>query len=330
MNIGITVILGEFNGGSGFGLEDSALNYILYFSFIAIMGIIVLNLFVGIAVGDMNRTLEEADIKQISLRIVYVMKVQDALKYFKKVPILNRIFNMQYTVFCYEKDETRVIKLAYSFVRFLRVRLIKTPEINLVNPQKRLEELVGTLSNSTANNYKAIKEAMDGQMVEVNNKLANSQQRLEDILLESSRKTRSNFESSADDSAAALGSVEEHLKGSQRVIAQQVVAIYNTLEAKFAQTRSSFASRIYNSDRLNRNHFETIMAKLKAILELDITELNGRTNDMRETNLKEFFFIKSLLTVVDKTMDNLKKEVNGLSDVRLEFNSIQYLKLTQI
>lgn len=317
--------MGEFNGGSGFGLEDSALNYILYFSFIAIMGVIVLNLFVGIAVGDMNRTLEEADIKQISLRIVYVMKVQDALKYFKRVPVLNKLFNMQHTVFCYETDETKVIKFAYSFLRFLRTRLIKTPSINLVNQQKRLEELVGTLSSHTANNYKAIKEAMDNQVVEVNNKLANSQQRLEDILLESSRNTRSNFESSADDSASALGSVEEHLKGSQRVIAQQVVQILNILETKFAQTRSSFASRLHNSDKLNRNNFETIMAKLRAILELDITELNERTNNMRETTAKEFFFVKSLLTVVDQTMQNLQKDVNGLS-AKVESNQAQLIQ----
>lgn len=317
--------MGEFNGGSGFGLEDSALNYILYFSFIAIMGIIVLNLFVGIAVGDMNRTLEEADIKQISLRIVYVMKVQDALKYFKRVPVFNKLFNMQHTVFSYETDETKVIKFAYSFLRFLRTRLIKTPSINLVNPQKRLEEMVSHLSSHTANNYKAIKEAMDNQVIEVNNKLANSQQRLEDILLESSRNTRSNFESSADDSASALGSVEEHLKGSQKVIAQQVVQILNILETKFAQTRSSFASRLHNSDKLNRSNFETIMAKLKAILELDITELNERTNNMRETNVKEFFFVKSLLAVVDQTMQNLQKDVNGLS-AKVDSNQAQLIQ----
>jgi len=152
--------LGDFNT-SQFAIENSFLNFILYLSFVGIMGIIVLNLLVGIAVGDMTRTLDEADIKQISLRIVYVMKVQDALKYFKSVPVLNRLFDMHHETFSYSESEYKIVKFAYSFLDFLRIKLIKTPEINLVNPQKRLEEMLNDAVALTANNYKAIKEAMD-------------------------------------------------------------------------------------------------------------------------------------------------------------------------
>jgi hypothetical protein len=57
------------------GVENSMVNYFLYVAFIGIMSIIILNLFVGIAVGEIKQTLDEADIQQISMRIVFVLKV---------------------------------------------------------------------------------------------------------------------------------------------------------------------------------------------------------------------------------------------------------------
>ena len=152
-------------------------------------------------------------------------------------------------------------------------------------------------------------------MVDVNVKLNNSQQRLEDILLESSRKNRSKFEENADDSAAALGSVGESLRGSQEAIIKQVIAINRILNAKFAATRNSLTSRIQNSDKHNREHFETIMAKLKVMLEMDITDLNEKSVQIQETTAKEFSEIKCLLTAVDDKMQKCQKDINDLTDV---------------
>ena len=54
-------------------------NYIIYFLFIGLMCVIMLNLFVGIAVGEIKTVLDEADIQQTSLRIMFVLKVQSAV-----------------------------------------------------------------------------------------------------------------------------------------------------------------------------------------------------------------------------------------------------------
>ena len=71
---GFTMMLGDFQTDQ-MGVESSMVNYILYFAFLAIMSIITLNLFVGIAVGELNTVLSEADIQQISMRVVFVLKV---------------------------------------------------------------------------------------------------------------------------------------------------------------------------------------------------------------------------------------------------------------
>ncbi len=61
------------------GVENSVVNYFLYVGFIGVMCVIILNLFVGIAVGEIKQTLDEADIQQISMRIVYLLKVCNKL-----------------------------------------------------------------------------------------------------------------------------------------------------------------------------------------------------------------------------------------------------------
>jgi len=45
----------------------------------------VLNLFVGIAVGEVNTVLAEATVQQISIRIIFVLKIQFAIGYFTQV-----------------------------------------------------------------------------------------------------------------------------------------------------------------------------------------------------------------------------------------------------
>ena len=80
------MMMGDFQT-SEMGVENSYVNYFLYVAFIGIMSIIVLNLFVGIAVGEIKQTLDEADIQQISMRIVFVLKVIFNLNIFFNFPI---------------------------------------------------------------------------------------------------------------------------------------------------------------------------------------------------------------------------------------------------
>ena len=75
------MMMGDFQT-SEMGVENSYVNYFLYVAFIGVMSIIVLNLFVGIAVGEIKQTLDEADIQQISMRIVFVLKVTLNINFF--------------------------------------------------------------------------------------------------------------------------------------------------------------------------------------------------------------------------------------------------------
>ncbi len=77
-------MLGDFKTDL-MGLQDSYINYFLYLMFIIIVSIIVLNLFVGIAVGEVNTVLAEATVQQISIRIIFVLKIQFAIGYFTQV-----------------------------------------------------------------------------------------------------------------------------------------------------------------------------------------------------------------------------------------------------
>ncbi len=73
---GLTMALGDYKTDE-MGIKDSAVNYSLYLLFIGVMSIIILNLLVGIAVGELNQTLEQADVQYISMRIRFCLQVSE-------------------------------------------------------------------------------------------------------------------------------------------------------------------------------------------------------------------------------------------------------------
>lgn len=154
------MMMGDFQT-SQMGVEKSALNYFLYVTFICVMSIIILNLFVGIAVGEISQTLEEADIQQISMRIVFTLKVQEALAFTEKIHCLNKFLNMRFGDYSFENNETKFVKSIYKFIEVVTNKLTgSSPEINLVDPQTRLEESITDLAMSTEREFKSIKETL--------------------------------------------------------------------------------------------------------------------------------------------------------------------------
>ena len=73
--------LGDFKTEE-MGINESVINYTLYIMFICVMSIIMLNLLVGIAVGELNQTLEQADVQQISMRIIFCLKASKPSLFF--------------------------------------------------------------------------------------------------------------------------------------------------------------------------------------------------------------------------------------------------------
>lgn len=298
------------------GVTNSIINYILYVSFICVMSVIILNLFVGIAVGEIKQTLDEADIQQISMRIVYLLKVQDALKFTEKFSILKRIFNMRFTVYSYEKNENKIAKLFHKYMALIGTKLkSNTPEINLVDPQTRLEESILELSTNNTENFKAIKLSLQEQIVDVNDKLNKSKQRLEDVLVEMSRKTVDNFETSAEDSNSALLSVESNLLQSQRHIQATLNHLEVLTNLKVRAARESIIQHIRNLDnRMQTQHFVVIDC-LNSVLSTSVGHMTEKSDQMREMSSVEFGGVNSMLGYIDRKLDVFKSDINDLTKV---------------
>ncbi len=324
---GITMMMGDFQTHR-MGV-DSTINYFLYVAFIGIMSIIILNLFVGIAVGEIKQTLDEADIQQISMRIVYLLKVQDALRFFQRNALLARLFNMRYTRYNYDKNENRLSKAMHAYSRFISSKLhSSSPDINLVDPQTRLEESLAQLAADSHKSFKLIKDALHDQMIEVNDKLNNSKQRLEDCLVEMSRKTDDNFENSAGDSSTALLAVERNLAHSQTRILEAVCSLECLISKRLRSTKDSIIQHIKNSDRLACGQHNAVLDKMNLMLNTDMSHTTESSNRITEQTVSEFRVVTSMLSGIEGKMNLFQDNLDEMSRVRflqLHTNYRKYL-----
>jgi len=324
---GIIMMMGDFQT-QRMGV-DSTMNYFLYLAFIAIMSIIILNLFVGIAVGEIKQTLDEADIQQISMRIVYILKVQDALRIFQRNSFLARLMNMRYAHYNYKMNENSFSKAlhAYSFLISSRLQS-SSPDINLVNPQMRLEESLAQLATDSHKNFKIIKDALHDQMIEVNEKLNNSKQRLEDCLTEMSRKTNDNFEISAEDSSTALLAVEKNLVESQTRIINTVYSIEHIMTKRLKSAKESIIQHIKNSDIITRSHHTVLFDKLSLMLKTDLSNITDNNKQITDQTMSEFRVVTDILGGIEAKINLFQDNFDEMNQVRSGkfFNSFRIIK----
>ena len=154
----LTLATGEFETDK-MGMDtDFFLNYFIYFLFVTLMFVIMLNLFVGIAVGEIKTVLDEASIQRISMRISFVLKIQSAVDPFsRRLNCLNNLFNMTFESYTYENDLRLVIWIDKVYQRVLNILYDTEQEIILADPQKRLEEQFSTMSDSTGEQIMSVK-----------------------------------------------------------------------------------------------------------------------------------------------------------------------------
>ena len=93
---------------SEMGLDNSSLtnevtNFFIYFTFLILMTIISVNLLTGIAIGELESVLKEAEIYNIQQRIVYILHIQKI------------IFNIQNRI-----EKLLKIKQANILIRFMK------------------------------------------------------------------------------------------------------------------------------------------------------------------------------------------------------------------
>jgi ankyrin repeat protein len=209
---GLTLILGNYNDEQ-MGYQSSVINYVLYAFYILILSIIILNLFVGIAVGEITQLLAVATVQQLSIRIIFVLQIQSALKFTTGLKFTRKLFNMIYGFYSYELNESwmskRIDKLFFSFRKKLQN---SHPTINLIDPITKLEEKVVNLPNEFENECDKLKKSLLIHLDTVESKISISQRQLYDFLTDSFRKTTNLFNSNNDNDETK---VENNIKSTQ-------------------------------------------------------------------------------------------------------------------
>ncbi|CAF0869034.1 unnamed protein product [Brachionus calyciflorus] len=313
----LSMALGELDSdsmGLDFDSIDTALylNYLIYFLFIGLMCIITFNLFVGIAVGEIKTVLDEADIQQISMRIIFVIKVQETLNRFNNYLCLKWL-NISYEEFNYD-NEFKFIKTKNKIIQFLSKRFATIePDIKLVDPSKRLEDNINELSRSTNADLKAIRELLTNQISDVETKLTNSQQRLEDCLVEMSRKTTNNFEFTQQDSSAQLDIVQQKVSESQQLLNSGINELNRTTNEKIKALKNSYNSQLKNT--------KNELVNTQKQLENNLNNLAALTQEMSRMTNEQFKSINLTFNDLFEKMRDLKDDMLNIND---QMNQMKY------
>ena len=134
------------------------LNFMIYIMFLAIMCTIVLNLFVGIAVGEIKTVLDEAKTSSISMRISFVLKIQSAIDPIsKRFNCFKSIFNMTFKSFSSKRDHAIIMWVNGLYLKFMNAISSNEQDVILADPQKRLEEQFVSMSEFTSEQIKGLR-----------------------------------------------------------------------------------------------------------------------------------------------------------------------------
>ena len=74
----IGMAFGDFSTVDDFNMDAQYLNinWVVYLMFLVLICVVIFNLFVGIAVSDITAVLGEADVRFLSMRIVFSLKME--------------------------------------------------------------------------------------------------------------------------------------------------------------------------------------------------------------------------------------------------------------
>jgi ankyrin repeat protein len=316
------MVLGEFgdSGDSMMGLnENSTINYVIYFLFISIVCAILVNLFIGIAVGEISTVLNEADVQQISMRIVFVLKVQKSLKSFISGPLTNKYFNLRFESYCYE-NEPKYIKIRDKLVNYFRLRFRSVePSINLVVPQERLEEKFVEVSKITNTEIKNVKKSLARQLTEIEHKLSNSQLKLENYLLEMQSKTLTSFEVTKEDSNSSIKIVDTKLNGFTIKLIRIVYGYKVLVKLSFIRLKQMFKNSFMN--------FVSKLIKRQEGAENRIKNVGISAMKSQELFNLEFDARKIIFSLLADNISNLNQKTKYLRAKMEEFENFHKKKL---
>lgn len=309
---GLTLMLGNFNDDQ-MGLKSSVINYILYALFILILSIIILNLFVGIAVGEITQLLAVATVQQISLRIIFVIQVQFSIKFTRKICLLDRIFKMTFGYYDYNRDEPKVIILIDKIITRLRIKLSKSnPKINLVDPISRLDDKLDVLMAYFEVEQAKLKRAMLNQLGYIHTKMNYSQIRLEESLKDSTRRTQNKMESFKGVSNSQ-GGLATSARSSSASSSSSPETFY--LNEKFDSFNSLLVNMFQSFDYNQFHQNVKLLNYLKMI--------NENTNELRDNKMAmmtNFSMFNDRLLILEANLASLIVKLDKIDSLNNEFS----------
>lgn len=202
---------------------------------------------------------------------MFVLKVQSAINPFKRTPV-GKYLNMTWVRY-YPEEEKSIFKLLEILGRELvNVFKSKQPEINLVDPQKRLEDTLTEMNKQTNDAIKSIKNLFNSQVGDVEAKLNNSQVRVEDGLNEMSRNT-----------STYLDQLFEQMGVNAKNYLQKIEEAETKFETNIERLSSNVLnefnySKIYVEDRLGK-----IESKLDSLIQQSFRATNSNLDSMNSS-----------------------------------------------
>ena len=236
---------------------------------------ILLNLFVGIAVDDIKTILDEADVQLVCMKIIFVLRVQTAVQPIRdRCCCLSPVLNMYFKKYRQEDDNEffRFSQLVYK--RFTSV-FSKEPAINLLDPNKRLENTFTDASREMNDKIANFKSVFANQMESTESKLLNAQVRLQDSLNEFSTTTNNQISLFREEVKSVNNKVKTDLESLQKIVqaTNEDIAYSNKyFNTRFTESEQKFLMQIMKLESILIEMTRKALFQFESVKESCITE----------------------------------------------------------
>ena len=149
-----TMIVGELSLEiSDLSVFDSVSRRLVFFFYVSIMCIMILNLMIGIAVGEIREVMDEADTSSVAMRIKFSLRVQYCLAYFGDYFENQMMYSSKQSLPRYETIKRIIAKLKKFFKYKESRKKVKEKEVidgvidHLNSISEQLENFKFTIDN---------------------------------------------------------------------------------------------------------------------------------------------------------------------------------------
>ncbi len=254
----------------------------------------------GIAVGEIKTVLDEADIQQISMRIVFVLKVQSALIPFQKT-CLGSFLNMSFTRYSLDSRSA----LAAFRTKIKDLFSSKEHTIKLSDPQKRLEDSFLEMARTTEDNIKSIRFGFINQLSDTEIRLGNAQIKLQDAIVELANTTNEQLNIVRDENSKTHQEMVSRVKQTESELSTSILRLAQDTNDRLKKLDEQFNVQINNTEE----HICTLNNRIQSIL----VDFSNKTNFQFEST-KEYSTsqTKSFKSSVISLQDSIESAFNEL------------------